>query len=86
MGLFIYGEYQIPVHSDLMKDFVRTFKTTKVNGEFRIIGEDYHNLGIYFSQENPLRYTSDNYSTDPEPRRSVIIARPNENEITINFK
>lgn len=78
----IYGEYQIPVHSDLMKDFVRTFKTTKVNGEFRIIGEDYHNLGIYFSQENPLRYTSDNYSTDPEPRRSVIIARPNENEIT----
>ena len=78
----IYGEYQIPVHSDQMKDFVRTFKTTKVNGEFRIIGDDYHNLGIYFSQENPLRYTSDNYSTEPESRRSVIIARPNENEIT----
>lgn len=78
----IYGEYQIPVHSDQMKDFVRTFKTTKVNGEFRIMGEDYDDHGIYFSPESPLRYTSDYNPNDSESRRAVIIARPNENEIT----
>lgn len=82
----IYGKYQIPIHfeNDRKTEYIRKFMTTKMNGELRIKMGTYtnHDYGIYFSPESPLRYTSDYNPNDPESRRAVIIARPDENEIT----
>lgn len=77
----IYGEYRIPESNQ--DEYVKQFTTTNINGEIGFVTDDgYHNLGIYFNTETPLKYLGDHTNLNPELGRYVTITRPDENKIT----